>query len=137
MAALNWYIFQKKSGRLSSMGSEILAFGSHCAEHFLPILHCFIPKFKFKYDDLENIKTDRVNTVVFNLLQIKQSNKHLFYETAWSILFWSHKNDVTSLVKFWKENMSRSYCNIYQYSVIITVDTENATINARSMKLCL
>ena len=37
-----------------------------------PILDCFIPKFKLKYDDLENIKTDRVNTVVFNLLQIKQ-----------------------------------------------------------------
>ena len=25
--------------------------------------------------------------------------KHLFYETAWSIQFWSHKNDITSLVK--------------------------------------
>ena len=25
--------------------------------------------------------------------------KRLFYETAWSMLFWSHKNDVTSLVK--------------------------------------
>ena len=32
---------------------------------------------------------------------------------------------------------SSCYCNIYQYSVIITVDTENATINARSTKLCL
>ena len=29
--------------------------------------------------------------------------KHLFYETAWSILFWSHKNDVTSLVKVHRE----------------------------------
>ena len=35
-------------------------------------MDCFIPKFKLKYDDLENIKTDRVNTVVFNLNQIKQ-----------------------------------------------------------------
>ena len=32
---------------------------------------------------------------------------------------------------------SSCYCDIYQYSVIITVDTENATINARSTKLCL
>ena len=55
------------------MGSEILAFGSHCAAHFQPILDCSIPKFKLKYHDLENIKTDRVNTVVFNLLQIKHS----------------------------------------------------------------
>ena len=29
-------------------------------------------KFKLKYDDLKNIKTDRVNTVVFNSHQIKQ-----------------------------------------------------------------
>ena len=32
---------------------------------------------------------------------------------------------------------SSCYCNMYQYSVIITVDTENAMINARSTKLCL
>ena len=32
---------------------------------------------------------------------------------------------------------SSCYCNIYQYSVIITVDTENAKINVRSTKLCL
>ena len=33
----------------------------------------------------------------------------------------------------------KSFCyyNIYQYSVIVTVDTENATINARSTKFCL
>ena len=64
--------FTEKSGRLSSMGSEILAFGSHCSAHFQPILNCFIPKFKLKYDDLESTKTYRVNAVVFNLLQIKQ-----------------------------------------------------------------
>ena len=30
--------------------------------------------------------------------------KHfIFHETAWSILFWSHKNDVTNLVKVHKE----------------------------------
>ena len=72
MAALNWYIFRKKSGRLSSTGSEILIFGSHYSANFQPILDCFIPKFKLEYDDLENIKTDRVNAVVFNLHQIKR-----------------------------------------------------------------
>ena len=29
--------------------------------------------------------------------------KHLFYETAWSILFWNHKTDVTTLVKVNRE----------------------------------
>ena len=53
------------------MGSEILTFGSHCLANFQPILDCFIPKFKLEYDDLENVKTDYVNTVIFNLHQIK------------------------------------------------------------------
>ena len=64
--------FSKKSGRLSSTGSEILTFGSHCSANFQPILDCFIPKFKLEYGDLENIKADRVNTVVFDLHQIKR-----------------------------------------------------------------
>ena len=62
----------EKSGRLSLTGSKILVFGSQCSTNFQPVLDCFIPKFKLKYDDLENIKTDRVNTVVFNLHEIKQ-----------------------------------------------------------------
>ena len=55
------------------MGSEILTFGSHCSTNFQPILDCFIPSFKLEYDDLENIKTASVSTVVFNLHQIKRS----------------------------------------------------------------
>ena len=51
MAALNWYIFSKKSGRLSSMGSEILALDSHCSAKFKPILDYFIPNFKLEYVD--------------------------------------------------------------------------------------
>ena len=62
----------KKSGRLSPTGSEILTFGSHCSENFQLILDCFIPKFKLKYEDLENIEADRVNAVVFDLHQIKR-----------------------------------------------------------------
>ena len=50
------------------MGSEILTFGSHCSAKFQPIWDCF----KLEYDDLENIKTDRVNAVVYNLHQIKR-----------------------------------------------------------------
>ena len=65
--------FSKKSGRLSLTGSEILTFGSHCSAKFQPILDCIIPKFRLEYDDLENIRTDRVNVVVFNLHQIKRS----------------------------------------------------------------
>ena len=63
--------FSKKLGHLSSTGSEILTFGSHCSANFQLILDCFIPKIKLEYDDSENIKTDRVNAVVFNLHQIK------------------------------------------------------------------
>ena len=32
---------------------------------------------------------------------------------------------------------SSCFCNIYQHSVIVTVGTENAMINARSRKVCL
>ena len=36
--------------------------------NFQSISDCSIPKFKLKYDDLENIKADCVNTVLFILL---------------------------------------------------------------------
>ena len=39
---------------------------------FQSILDCFIPNFKLKHEDLENIITDCVSTVVFNLHQIKR-----------------------------------------------------------------
>ena len=72
MAALNWHIILKKSGRVLSKGSKILNFGSHCSANIQPILDCFIPNFKLEHGELENIKADRVNTVVFNLHQIKR-----------------------------------------------------------------
>ena len=71
MAALNWYIFLKKLGGLSSTGSKTLTFGSHCSTNFQPILDCFIPKFELEYDNLETIKTDHVDAVIFSLHQIK------------------------------------------------------------------
>ena len=60
---------------------KVLAFGSQCSANFQPILDCFIPKFKLKYDDLENIITDRVNTVVFSLHEIKQLK--FFWDTRY------------------------------------------------------
>ena len=72
--------FFEKIGSLSSTGFEILTFGSHCSANFQPILDCFIPKFKLEYDDLENIKTASVSTVVFNLHQIKRL-KFCFWDT--------------------------------------------------------
>ena len=71
MAALHQCIFSNKSGRRSSVGPEILAFVSHCSANFQPILDCFTSNFKLKYEDSENIKDDRVDTIVFNLHQIK------------------------------------------------------------------
>ena len=52
----------------------MLTFGSHYSANFQPnfgLLYS-IPKFKLKYGNLKDIETDRVNTVVFNLHQIKQ-----------------------------------------------------------------
>ena len=45
----------------------MLAFGSHCSPNFQLSLDYVIPNFKLRYEHSENIKTDRVNTVVFNL----------------------------------------------------------------------
>ena len=81
--------FLKKSGRLSSTGSEMLTFGSHYLSNFQPILDCFIPKYKLEYDDLENIKTDSVNTVVFNLHQIKRLK--FFFRTPGSNVIYPKK----------------------------------------------
>ena len=63
--------FSKKSGRRSSEGPEILAFVSHCSANFQLVLDWFTPNLKLKYEDSENIKADRVGTVLFNLHQIK------------------------------------------------------------------
>ena len=68
IGCLKLMYFSKNLGRLSSTGSEILTFSIHCSA-FQTILDCFIPKFKLKYDNLENIKTDRVNTVVSTCLK--------------------------------------------------------------------
>ena len=63
--------FSKKIESSVINGFRNFSFGSQCSVNFQPILDCFILKFKLKYDDLENVKTDRVNTTVFNLHEIK------------------------------------------------------------------
>ena len=73
MAVLKWRVFpKKKTSRLSLAGPKILAFGSHSMANFQSILGCFIPNFKSKHENLENIKTDHVSTVVFNSHKIKR-----------------------------------------------------------------
>ena len=64
--------FSKTSGRLSSASPEILTFVSHCLANFQLILDCLTPNFESKYEDSENMKADRLNTVVSNLHQIKR-----------------------------------------------------------------
>ena len=47
---------------------------------------------KLKYEDLENIKTDRVNIVVFNLCQVK---RQVVFRDTWcigTIFTWSACN---------------------------------------------
>ena len=72
MTALNKCIFRKSRVVCSSAGPKISAFVSHCSANFQPILDCFIPNFKLKYEDSDNIKAGRLNAVVFNLHQIKR-----------------------------------------------------------------
>ena len=52
----------------------------------------------FQFDYLSSVAT---YDIIFYVVQY--IIKHLFYETAWSILFWKHKNDVTSPVKVHRE----------------------------------
>ena len=76
--------FSKKSGHLLSMSSEILDFSSHYSANFQPMLDRFISKFKL-FADLENIKT-----VVFNLLQMKQSKFFGGHLVSFLLKEWNH-----------------------------------------------
>ena len=64
--------FSKNLVVCSLTGPKILAFGSNFSAKFQPIMDCFMPNFKLKYEDSENIKADRLSTIVFNLHQIKR-----------------------------------------------------------------
>ena len=79
MAALNRCIFRKIWLSVHQPVPKILAFGGHCSANFQPMLDCFIPNFKLTYEDSQNIKADRVSTVLFNLHQIKR--RAFFWDT--------------------------------------------------------
>ena len=73
MIALNWCIFRKTWVVCQQRVLKfILDFVSNRSANFQRFLDCFIPNFKLKYEDSENIKADRFSTVVFNLHQIKR-----------------------------------------------------------------
>ena len=78
--------FSKNLVVCSSAGPKISAFGSHCSANFQPILDCFIPNFKLTYEDSENIKADRVSTVVLNLHQIKSRRFFLEHPILYCIV---------------------------------------------------
>ena len=48
-----------------------------------PDFELFIPKFRLKYDNLENVETDHVNTVIFNLHEINQLK--FFWDTRYTV----------------------------------------------------
>ena len=77
--------FSKNLVVCSSTGPKILDFGSHCSANFEAILDCFIPNFKLKYEDSENIKADGVGTVIFNLHQIKR--RAFSWDTRYMFIF--------------------------------------------------
>ena len=100
--------FSKNLIVCSSAGPKILAFGSHCSENFQQILDCFIPNFKLKYEDSENIKADRVSTIVFNLHQIKRRAFLLGH----SVHVWHHSSSDWWFHKAWLISL-KSFENIY------------------------
>ena len=83
MTAFKLVLFKENSGRQSLAIPEILAFVSYCSANFQPTLDYFIPNFKLTYEDLENITSDRVKTVIFNLHQIK--HRAFFWDTRYLI----------------------------------------------------
>ena len=69
--------FSKKLGCLSSAAIEILAFSSHCSVKFQPILDCFMPYFKLKHEDSENIKTDHADSHFQHILNETEKPPHI------------------------------------------------------------
>ena len=88
--------FFEKVGSSVINGPEILPIGSHCTANFQPILDCFMPNFKLKYEDSENVETTRVNTVVFNLHHIKQ--RKYFRDTWYRIHTYSKQLKISETI---------------------------------------
>ena len=69
----------EKVGSSVISGSQILSFVNHCSANFSPILDCFIPNFKLKYGDPENMKADCLNTLSFSTY-IELNVGHFFWD---------------------------------------------------------
>ena len=86
----------------------------------------------FTHGEIKLFRHDKFLLQYWYVEQIENNNQDFFCKAT--LLYFQSKLESYVLTGKCK---SSCYCNIYQYSVIITVDTENATINARSTKLCL
>ena len=75
-----------------SVGPRILAFDGHSSANFHSIFNCFMSNFKLKYEKSENIKADRVNTIVFNLRQTKHR------------AFLGHPVNQIQIITVWQKN---------------------------------
>ena len=98
----------------SSAGPKILDFGSHCSANFQPILDCFIPNFKLKYEHSENIKADPVSTVVCNLHQIKRRACFLEHPVCTE----NTEAQKKAVVHFY---LGRSICQCFTFSLSVAV----------------
>ena len=72
---------------------------SRRSDVMLWLLHIY--QFQYMYFQFSCFCSVATYNIIFGVVQY--IIKHLFCETAWSILFWNHKNDITSLVKVHKE----------------------------------
>ena len=118
--------FSEKSCPPSTADPEILVFASHCSANFQLILNCFTSNFKLMYEDSENIKADHVNTVVFNLRQIKRRAFILGYPVL------TEQNDQKSNLKNFRIQDRIPKWN-YPVKIIISITfpRERSTVDPR------
>ena len=87
--------------------------------NFQLILDCFIPNFKLKHEDPENIKADRASTVTFNLHQIKHQ---VFFWDTWQIQMHSdgYKScQQKNIEMHWKKNFLSESLRIFSGSFAV------------------
>ena len=82
---------------------------------------------------LNKLKITRSTGTLYGYVEQIENNNYDFFCKA-TLQYFQSKLEYYVLTGRFKLSC---YCNIHQYSVIITVDAEDATINARSTKFCL
>ena len=88
-----------KTSVKSTVLSCDLSFMSCRSDIMLWLLH--IQKLQYMHFQFAHFCCVATYDIIFGV--VRYVIKQLFYETAWSILFWNHANDVTSLVKIHRE----------------------------------